>query len=454
MKDCAIPTSFDAIRELYAPLIVANLVLKLILKFSVSPTRSGNIPTTIIGVLLLLLHFRNNLELFLLLMAATAMGIIIFVSNRSLNHLNRYIWIYCGALIILNEVASYRYHLNFMRLRQHLMLLLMKLVSICPVGSDKKHDDPPVESDDGIRRKKIYLETTAYVFHPGSVLLGSWHPVFPKTHQNYTIRNLKIVSSLAFSFVFQLLSNCLIQWVVVEYIERLIAFNLYYVLPETLAVAIHKVLIAYFVALQFRTSHYFICFLTQSSFLFWNHVTPVCKPSHVELPRSMETVATAWNNPVHIWLKQYVFKPCKSSYGGLASVLITYAISSFMHGLNFQIWSVLLTLGVITYLERMMRDKLATIFDSCVRSKGCTPTHDSNQTQQFKCQHSNRNSPLVLSVNASFSIIAVLHLAYLGSTFDGREESSLMTNVISVWYELGFYSHIITLITFVVYILI
>ena len=364
-------------------------------------------------------------------------SVLLMVSRRSSPQLTKYIWIYCGSLIIMNEAASFKY-LKLMRLRQHLMLLLMKLVSISSVNLPKKND-----GDHWGEPRQIFLETLGYLLHPASVLLGSWHPMFPKSHEKSRSGYFKIASSLMFSFVFQLLSNCVIQWVVVEYVEKLVLFNLYDILPNSGAMALHKLIISYFVALQFRTSHYFICFLTESTFLFWNHSGQVCKPGQVELPRSMESVAIAWNTPVHVWLKQFVFKPVKSSCGTFASIILTYAISSFMHGLNFQIWSVLLTLGLIAYLERSLRDKLATIFDSCVRSKGCN-----RLSPDGSCQHTNRSSPFVFIMNAIFSILTIFHLAYLGSTFDGQEESSFMNNVLSVWQELAFFSHILTLVTF------
>jgi len=54
------------------------------------------------------------------------------------------------------------------------------------------------------------------------------------------------------------------------------------------------------------------------------------------------------------------------SYGSFVAVLSTYVASSLLHGLNFQLSAVLLSLGAYTYVEYMLRQKLANTFRACI----------------------------------------------------------------------------------------
>lgn len=104
--------------------------------------------------------------------------------------------------------------------------------------------------------------------------------------------------------------------------------------------------------------------------------------------------------------------------------------------------------------------------DSCIDSRACpVVTKDISEGRWFErlpfmskskvvCSngHKNTSDRLIVKVtNWFFSLLAVLHLAYLGATFDGKEESSYFSNVLQVWSGLGFYSHILTVLTFLFY---
>ncbi|CAG2167732.1 unnamed protein product [Oppiella nova] len=114
-------------------------------------------------------------------------------------------------------------------------------------------------------------------------------------------------------------------------------------------------------------------------------------------------------------------------------------------GFNFQIWSVLLSLGILTKLEYDLREELSQIFNACIHVRRCLYRNaDSmNENQSLKCnvwdvlrwksspkvcvskwKHKNTeyNSRRVVVVNVLFAMLAITHLAYLGSTFDGKEE--------------------------------
>lgn len=138
------------------------------------------------------------------------------------------------------------------------------------------------------------------------------------------------------------------------------------------------------------------------------------------------------------------FEPLAKNFGGFLAVFGTYLISSFLHvsgsglsrlinsgrvmtsdffiylqGLNFQIWSVLLSLGFLTWLEYNLRRKLASKFSACVLAKKCRETDDG------MCQREHEYGPTTLTarfINGIFSFLAVIHLAFLGSSFDGHEK--------------------------------
>lgn len=132
--------------------------------------------------------------------------------------------------------------------------------------------------------------------------------------------------------------------------------------------------------------------------------------------------------------------------------MATYIVSSFLHGFNFQVSSVLLTLGCLTFLEFKTREKLSIIYNCCCSSRPC-PRSVSGSNRCLN-GHGNDYKVIGAAVNAVFIIMSMVHLAYLGSSFDGKEDSSSMDNVISVWSELGFYSHIIGFINLIIYLII
>lgn len=154
----------------------------------------------------------------------------------------------------------------------------------------------------------------------------------------------------------------------------------------------------------------------------------------------------------------------------------TFTLSAFMHGFNAQIWSVLISLAVLSWLELRIREKLASTFSACVRARRCKArlsdgrfkqhplqTHwprlrsafGLRKDQTWRCsaahRHTECNSWLVNCVNLCFSLLAVLHLAFLGSAFDGSEQSATAAHVYEIWSYLGFYSHVIGLICLVLY---
>ena len=129
---------------------------------------------------------------------------------------------------------------------------------------------------------------------------------------------------------------------------------------------------------------------------------------------------------------------------------MTYLASSLLHGLNFQLAAVLLSLGFYTYIEYQMRNILANVFDACIASKQCS---------LHKCEHSrtSMNCYWVTLVNGAFGALAMFHLAYLGLMFDTsdtQETGYSYSHTIEKWSQLGFASHWVALATYCAYYLI
>uniref|UniRef100_A0A3Q3KDZ3 Porcupine O-acyltransferase like n=1 Tax=Monopterus albus TaxID=43700 RepID=A0A3Q3KDZ3_MONAL len=177
-----------------------------------------------------------------------------------------------------------------------------------------------------------------------------------------------------------------------------------------------------------------------------SQMTCVVKPLSVEIPRSMVMVVTSWNIPMSRWLKTYVFKNAMK-LGTFAAILMTYTASALLHGLSFHLGAVLLSLGFITYVEHVLRKRLASIFSACILSRPCSSG----------CSHQHRSEYWVMLLNLVFSLLAIFHLTYLGSMFDPGvdeqdvEEGYAAIHTIQRWSELNWASHWAVLACWVFY---
>lgn len=232
---------------------------------------------------------------------------------------------------------------------------------------------------------------------------------------------------------------------------------------------------AYRDAQSFRFSHYFICSLSELTLVLSGISldTTASKPLRIEvsseravrkftgvvllfllvssflfiqIPRSLVNVVRYWNLPMHHWLKTYVFKVSRGPLGTFAAILLTYIASSLLHGLNFQLAAVLLSLGIYSFIEHSLRAKLSEAFDACVQARAC-PTG---------CTHSRSwRHPFTLVINLLFCLLAMFHLAYLGVLFDSthgeQERGYSMFHALDKWSQLDYTSHIVTCAMFVFY---
>lgn len=141
-------------------------------------------------------------------------------------------------------------------------------------------------------------------------------------------------------------------------------------------------------------------------------------------------------------MSQDVFRVARP-YGVFLAVLGTYGVSALLHGLNFQLAAVLLSLGFYTYTEHVTRQKLASVFSACIQARKCGNN----------CGHAYKEDNWTVKLaNFAFSLLAVFHLAYLGLMFDSskvQEEGYNFYHTLNKWRWLHFSSHWIVLATFV-----
>lgn len=135
--------------------------------------------------------------------------------------------------------------------------------------------------------------------------------------------------------------------------------------------------------------------------------------------------------------------------GSFVAILCTYAMSSLLHGINFQLAAVLLSLGVYTYVEYILRQKLASIFSACILVRPC----------RKDCGHKyGEKHVMVLLVNIVLGMLVMFHLAYLGLMFDSssklQEEGYNYIHTLSKWTSLKYASHWLILGTYIFYLLI
>ena len=132
------------------------------------------------------------------------------------------------------------------------------------------------------------------------------------------------------------------------------------------------------------------------------------QPHNIEVPRSLVEVVISWNLPQHRWLKQYVFRAGRGAVGPGGAVLLTYLVSTLLHGLSGQLALVLLSIGLYTWVEHGLREKLSTILDASVGAR-----REVEGRRRWR-----EGSAAVILANLVFGLLAMFHLAYLGVMFD------------------------------------
>ncbi|KAL5286819.1 PORCN family protein [Megaselia abdita] len=418
---CASQIGRQVLKDLVS-LIIYNLTFRLIIFITqnVKLLRSLNLEpiiSTIFGVFLLYAHFTDGfLHVFSFIMSSFVVFKILFHSK----FLGYYMEFFCIVTLVVWELVttdSTTWH----KIRGIQMVAAMKIISI-------SFD----QSTEGVGKVSLqnYL---GYIFCPATLIYGPW--ISYKDHvstflpRSFRItRNLKwVLANSLIAMIFILSMNCFFDFVV----------------PDSYP----KWIVAYRAALSFRSSHYFISFMSQAVISAAGMSSPssnilgeqVTKPLDVEIPRSLNVVVTSWNIPMHLWLKKYVFSKLVN-HNTFFAVLVTYIISSLLHGLSLQIYAVLVSLAFYTFVEHRFRKKLSERLNLCIKVGRCR-----------NCCH--RRSHFATILNILFGILAVWHLAYLGLMFDfsnTQEEGYSLWHTLEKWRALNYLSHWVVLGTFFV----
>lgn len=328
------------------------------------------------------------------------------------------------------------------KIRGSQMVVAMKVISLAFELDRRKVNNLP-----------SLAEFFGYVFFVGTVVFGPW--ISLSTYKN-ALNGPKVNYLWLYSSLLRLLKSqicLLVSTCIAPYL-----FPLFFPIYGTSMT--QKWLRAYENAVSFHFSNYFVGHLSEGTIMLsgagfteekdniqWN--LRVVNPLSVEIPRSMVLVVISWNIPMSHWLKTYVFKT-SMKLGTFPAILLTYTASALLHGLSFHLGAVLLTLGFITFVEHVLRKRLAYILNACILSRPCASD----------CSHRHKKNCWVLLLNLVFSLLVIFHLTYLGSMFDPgsdeqeAEEGYAAIHTIQRWSDLNWASHWVIFACWIFYVLI
>ncbi|XP_075159152.1 protein-serine O-palmitoleoyltransferase por [Haematobia irritans] len=369
----------------------------------------------------LLSIFCGLLSLWLYVGSPSTMYVVIHIVNicsflrviivMNIKHKGLFSCVYTIACQLLCEILLGAEH--FETIRGPLMLVTMKLISVA------------FDLQDG-KESFHWLTLLGYLCSPSSLILGPWIPFrsYRERNDKHGSRKWNIVNiflHVSLSLIFLNLSNCLVPW-----LKQLWNGGIWYR--------------TYMDSLSIRCSHYFISYLSHATLLV-NYCSQlqIVKPLQVEFPRSLSTAIRSWNIPMHIWLKNTVFNRLRSSHSNFFAIIITYLVSCLVHGFNYKVHLVLVSLGLFSYFENKLRFTLAQIFNACIEAYPCR-----SNCKYKHCTRKGINSKkqilLLYLVNMTFSVIAILQLAYLGIMLNSNNLTPFLDHLL-VWSHMNFVGH-------------
>uniref|UniRef100_A0A1B6EDG5 Protein-serine O-palmitoleoyltransferase porcupine n=1 Tax=Clastoptera arizonana TaxID=38151 RepID=A0A1B6EDG5_9HEMI len=422
---CIIP-SFQQANGFVLPVIIACFLFRSITQTYYYAENIKHFISAATGLVVLFYVFESlSFHIFKLIIGLSILFYLFNILYRKTR--GPIISIICFIILVLTELSSDNE--QWPRIRGVEMLIVMKIISLA------------FDLDSGIVKEFPNMTSYfGYILCPGNVVFGPWvsFNVYRKI------------------FVNPLWNSKWLQEIVISIIKTLIVFTISACCIDSIFFSMNnsqtKWVSMYQNALQYRTSHYFISFLSEATSLLagfgsqsdgsWK--ISVAQLQYIELPRSLVQVVVSWNLSMHQWLKQYIFNSSRS-LGGFLSVTLTYIVSSFLHGLNYRLAGVLMSLGFYTYIEYTLRAKLSSKFNACIAARPC-PLH---------CNHRFTKTSLAVKIfNAVCSILTIFHLAYLGCLMNTNEiEATTFSLAFKKWVDLSFISHWIAFLTYVLYII-
>ncbi|KAJ8930865.1 hypothetical protein NQ314_016285 [Rhamnusium bicolor] len=181
---------------------------------------------------------------------------------------------------------------TWLEIRGIIMVFTMKLISLAE------------DVDKGVTSFPTFFRYFGYIFCGANIMFGPWI-----SFQEYIVlyhhprqKNIwwiyGILRALFISGFFLMISNCWTN----------------YFIPDNS----NRWLVGYKEALSFRTSHYFICYLSEASMVAAGYINHkiwyedenwrffITDPLKIEFPTALATVVTNWNQPMHEFLKRCI----------------------------------------------------------------------------------------------------------------------------------------------------
>uniref|UniRef100_A0A3Q2D047 Porcupine O-acyltransferase n=1 Tax=Cyprinodon variegatus TaxID=28743 RepID=A0A3Q2D047_CYPVA len=231
------------------------------------------------------------------------------------------------------------------------------------------------------------IEFMGYIYFVGTIIFGPWIS-FNSYKEALEGRKLSLAWLLKASISWLKSQICLV-------VSNCVAPYLFpYFIPVYGDKLLRRWLLAYENTMSFHFSNYFVGYLGETTAtlagagfteekdnLKWD--LSVSKPLNIEFPRSMLEVVTSWNVPMSHFLHTYVFKSALK-FGTFTAIMVTCIASALLHGLSFHLGAVLISLGFITYVEHVLRKRLAAVFNACLLSRKCQPN----------CNHQNKKDEI------------------------------------------------------------
>ncbi|KAM9752443.1 protein-serine O-palmitoleoyltransferase porcupine-like [Menidia menidia] len=430
---CGLSTAQQSLQQLWGLLLLC-LLCRLCFRLEVAPA-AKHLASLLCGTLGLFLFFGLQLLWVLLLSGLCYLALLLSPRPGSRGLLLSgvvLVYLLIGELHLIDMVTWHK-------IRGSQMVVAMKVISLA-FDLDRR----------AVGSLPSPAEFLGYVLFVGTAVFGPWISFSayknavdgPKLSWAWLRRSLL---SLLKSQACLLVSTCVAPYLFPVFI------------PLYGNAATQKWLYAYENAVSFHFSNFFVGHLSEGTSMLagagftqekdktrWD--MKVVSPLSVEMPRSMVLVVTSWNIPMSRWLKTYVFKNTQK-LGTFPAILMTYTASALLHGLSFHLGAVLLSLGFITYVEHVLRRRLASIFSACVLSRPCASD----------CSHQHQRNLWVRLLNLLFSCLVVFQLAYLGSMFDSGEdeqeveEGFAAIHTIQRWSDLGWAGHWLLFACWVLY---
>lgn len=266
--NCIQPTLTDTFQNFLYTILLVNISLKVILIVNDAldlkwKNQIESLIKALGGLYLIYDFFRDATYIGNLLSLAVFVGTFLTYLTGRHRLSSNYVWLFTLFLLLNNELLILFSDRRFRRLRAIMMLLLMKFISLI------NH----IEQLESKEKSTSFLDCLSYILHPQSLPLGGWNPVIRLgvVKQSNIIQNfLNYFRPFALSLFFLLSSNCIISYLM-SLIEHSVLPLIYFNSPTTFYFAFKGLLNAYFVALQFRCSHYFISYTMQYIHYLWHH---------------------------------------------------------------------------------------------------------------------------------------------------------------------------------------